>query len=73
MAIQYKVDILNELKNKGFTTYRIRKEKLLSEGTIQKFRNNETTVTLSNIEIICKLLDCQPSDIMEYVPDDKVS
>lgn len=70
MAIQYKINILDELKNKGFTTYRIRKEKILSEGTLQKFRNNDTTVTLGNIETICKLLDCQISDIMEYVPDD---
>ena len=71
MAIKYKINILDELKNMGFTTYRIRKEKLLSEGTIQKFRNNETSVTLSNIETICKLLNCQPSDIMEYIPDKK--
>lgn len=71
MAIQYKINILDELKNNGFTTYRIRKEKLLSEGTIQKFRNNDTNVTLGNVEIICKLLDCQPSDIMEYVPDNE--
>ena len=70
MAIQYKINILDELKNKGFTTYRIRKEKILSEGTLQKFRNNDTTVTLGNIETICKLLDCQPSDIMEYIPDE---
>lgn len=71
MAIQYKINILDELKHKGFTTYRIRKEKILSEGTLQKFRNNDTAVTLGNIETICKLLDCQPSDIMEYIPDDK--
>ena len=71
MAIQYTINILDELKNKGFTTYRIRKEKLLSEGTIQKFRNNDTNVTLGNIELLCKLLNCQPSDIMEYVPDDE--
>ena len=70
MAIQYKINILDELKNRGFTTYRIRKEKILSEGTLQKFRNNDTAVTLGNIETICKLLDCQPSDIMEYIPDE---
>mgnify|MGYP002768608712 CR=1 FL=1 len=70
MAIQYKINILDALKTNGFTTYRIRKEKLLSESTIQKFRNNETTVTLANIATICRLLHCQPSDIMEYIPDE---
>lgn len=73
MAIKYTVNIIDELKNKGFTTYRIRKEKLLSEGTIQKFRNNDTNVTLGNIDIICKLLDCQPADIIEYVEETKKS
>ena len=73
MAFKYKINILDELKNKGFTTYRIRKEKIFSEGTLQKFRNNETTVTLGNIETICKLLNCQPSDIIEYVPDNDIN
>ena len=70
MPIKYTIDILKELKNKGFTTYRIRKEKLLSEGTIQKFRNNDTNVKLNNIETICTLLSCQPSDIIEYIPEE---
>ena len=65
MAFKYKINILDELKNKGFTTYRIRKEKIFSEGTLQKFRNHETTVTLGNIETICRLLNCKPSDIIE--------
>lgn len=69
MSIKYTIDILKELKNKGFTTYRIRKEKLLSEGTIQKFRNNDTNVTLNNIETVCTLLNCQPADIIEYISD----
>jgi putative transcriptional regulator len=69
MAIKYKCDILNELKNKGFTTYKIRKEKLLSEGTLTKLRTNDTAITLNNISVICELLDCQPSDLIEYVPD----
>lgn len=73
MAFKYKINILDELKNKGFTTYRIRKEKIFSEGTLQKFRNNETTITLGNIETICKLLNCQPSDIIEYVPDNDIN
>ncbi|SCI04519.1 Predicted transcriptional regulator [uncultured Ruminococcus sp.] len=68
MPIRYKINILEALKAKGFTTYRIRKEKIFSESTLQKFRNNES-VSLDNIATVCKLLDCQPGDIMEYVKD----
>lgn len=66
--IKYKIDVLQALKNAGFTTYKLRKEKLLGEATIQKLRNSEQ-VSWDNINTICKLLDCQPGDIMEYVDD----
>ena len=30
-------------------------------------------VRLSTLEAICKALDCQPGDILEYVPDETVN
>lgn len=65
MPILYKFDVLQALKSKGYNTNRIRKEKLLAESTLQKLRNNEM-VAISNIETICRLLNCQPGDILEY-------
>lgn len=69
MPMKYKIDVLSALKEQGVTTYKIRKEKLLSESTVQKLRAN-IGVSWENIETICRLLHCQPGDIMEYVPDD---
>lgn len=63
MPIIYKCDILAALKEHGYTTYRLRKEKLLSESTIQKLRKNEV-VAIANIDIICELLNCQPGDVI---------
>lgn len=71
MPIQYKVDVLAALKDKGFTTYRIRKEKLLSESTVQKLRSRNP-VAWENLETLCELLHCQPGDIVEYVPDQTI-
>ena len=68
MPINYKIDILADLKKKGYSTYRLRKEKLLSESTVQKLRNGEP-VSWENISTLCRLLNCQPGDIMEYVED----
>lgn len=68
MPIEYKIDVIAKLKEAGFSTYRIRKEKLLGEATLQKIRNGEP-VSWENISTICMLLDCQPGDIMEYVED----
>lgn len=68
MAIKYKFDALHALKSAGFNTSRIRKEKLLAESTLQKLRSDEM-VAISNIDTICRLLGCQPGDILEYKPD----
>lgn len=68
MPIRYKGDILSKLKEAGFSTYRIRKDKLLGEFTVQKLRSGEP-ISWESISIICRLLNCQPGDIMEYVED----
>ena len=70
MGLQFKVDVLAVLKEKGITTYQIRKEKLLSESTVQKLRAG-VGVSWENIETLCRLLDCQPSDLIEYVKEDE--
>lgn len=69
--LKYKFDVLDKLKAAGYSTYRIRKEKLFSESTLQKFRKEETTITGDNINCLCEILNIQPSDIWEYVPDNK--
>lgn len=66
----YKLDILSALKNNGYTTYRIKKEKILSESTLQKFRHKEG-ISWSNLDTLCSLLQCQPGDIIAYIPDDQ--
>ena len=72
MSLRWKIDILQALKEKGITSYTLRKTTdksiSLSESTIQKLRQGEG-VSWDNIERICKLLKCQPSDIMEYIDD----
>lgn len=68
MPLQYKIDVLNALKEKGFTTYKIRQEKLLSESTVQKLRAG-VGVSWENIETLCRLLECQPADLIEYIED----
>lgn len=68
MPLQYKFDVVAALKDKGYTTYKIRQEKLLSESTIQKLRAGKG-VSWENIETLCHLLDCQPGDLIEYTED----
>lgn len=69
MCLRYKIDILSEFKKNGYNTVRIRDEKITGQRQLQEYRNNK--VTMSGILLACHLLDCQPGDILEYVPDEK--
>ena len=69
MPLVYKIDVLNALKEKGYNTNKIRTEGLLSQSTSQKFRNKQG-VSWENLETLCRLLECQPADLIEYVAVD---
>ena len=68
MPVVYKIDILAALKEAGYNTNRLRKEKLLSEGVIQSLREKKF-ISLQNISKICELLDCQTADLLVYVKE----
>lgn len=69
MALQYRINVLEALKEKGYTSYTLRKEKLLGESTIQKLRGG-LPVSWENLEVLCQLLDCNIGDIIDYVKED---
>jgi len=62
---KYKIDVLGTLKNNGYTTTRMRSEKLLGENAIQSLRRNEV-VGIIALDKICSLLDIQPGDLIEH-------
>lgn len=72
MPIIYKFDILQALKDKGYNTNTLRKEKLLAEGVIQSLRNGRA-VSFANLEKLCELLEMQPGDIIGYEKPAQVS
>ena len=65
MALKYNINVLDALKEKGYSSYTLRKEKLLSESTIQKLREGEG-VAWDNLDTLCRLLECDISDLLEY-------
>lgn len=69
-VLRYKIDILEELKEKGYTSYKLRKDKIMGEAQIQKIRNGEIA-SKETLNTICKLLHCQPGDILEYIEIDE--
>lgn len=65
MPVVYKIDVLAALKEKGYSTYKLRKEKILAESVIQQLRDKEL-VSWANVDKLCEMLECDVGDILEY-------
>ena len=69
--LRYKINILKELKKAGYNTVRIRQEKLIGESTVQRLRTGNTSLNLESLDFVCRILQCQPGDLVEWVPDEE--
>lgn len=65
----YKIDVIQELKDKGYNSNRIRKEKLIGENAMQKLREGKMVGNIA-LDQICTLLQKQPGSIIKWVPDE---
>ena len=61
--------LLELMKQRGITSYTIRQNNIIGQATLQKIKNGGDIDTRT-IAKLCRLLDCQPGDILEYVPDE---
>jgi putative transcriptional regulator len=68
MGMKYKIDVIAALKDAGYNTNRIRKEKIMGEAMLQKIRSGQM-VSWATMETLCELLNCQPADLIEYVKE----
>ena len=59
------------LSEKGKTFYSLRKDKVVGTETIKKLQQGQGYIDTRTISNLCEYLDCQPGDLMEYVPDNK--
>ena len=70
MGISYK-KLFALMESKGIKKFDLRKSGLSPTIVDRLVKNNN--VNTSTIIELCKLLDCQPGDILEYVPDDNIN
>lgn len=66
--LEYKIEILEELKRHGFTTYRIRQEKRLSESQIANIRAGKV-LSASGLDALCTMTGKQPGQLIAWKPD----
>lgn len=65
--ISYK-PLLKLLIDRDIKKKDLQKQMNVSWSTIAKFNTNEK-VSLDIIDKLCTILDCQPGDLIEHVPD----
>jgi len=64
---------LFELITKRNKTQYYLRQNGISPSILNKLKNGKGGLDARTIEKLCRLLNCQPGDIMEYVPDDEPS
>ncbi len=68
MGIMINLDVMMARRKIGLTELSDRVGITLANLSILK-NNRAKAIRFSTLEAICKALDCQPGDILEYVPD----
>ena len=67
MSIKYD-KLLKLMSEKGITSYTIKKDNIIGQATLKKIKEGGDIDTRT-IDKLCKLLQCQPGDIIEYTED----
>lgn len=65
--IEYRIDVIEELKKIGVNTTTVRKNGLFGQDTMRKFRAGDTHISLDVLNRLCCVLEMQPRDIIRYV------
>lgn len=58
------------MKQKGVSQYTLIKKYKISPAQITRLKRNEY-VSTHTIDVFCKILDCNVSDIMQFIDDTK--
>ncbi len=70
MGIIINLDVVMAQRKKGLTE--LSKEVDITMANLSILKNNKAkAIRFSTLEAICKALDCQPGDIIGYVPDEE--
>lgn len=65
--IEYKIDVINELRKIGINTTTARNSGIFAQATMKKFKDLDTSISLDNLNRLCCVLEMQPRDIIKFV------
>ena len=56
------------MEQQGATTYTLQVKGQISSSTVRRLKNGES-VSTNNLDALCKVLWCDLTDVISYVPD----
>lgn len=69
--LEYKINVIKELENVGINTTVAKKTGIFAQVTMKKFKENDTNISLDNLNRLCCVLEMQPRDIIKYIETEK--
>lgn len=64
--LKYKFDVGEALEKAGINMYMAKKTKILSQDTLKKIKNGDTSISLESINRVCMILNMQPEQLLLY-------
>ncbi len=58
------------MKVRGATTYTLQVKGEISSSTVRRLKAGES-VSTNTLNALCRILECELSEIVEYIPDKK--
>lgn len=63
--------LIKLMKDNKITSYTLKKDKIIGQATYKKIMEGGDIDTRT-ISKMCELLNCQPGDILQYIPNDPI-
>ena len=70
MASRYD-KLINRLKAENYTSYKVKQTKLMGQSTYKSLMEGNGSLSQETLDRLCKEFNCQPGDLMEWVPDEE--
>ncbi|MEI1257544.1 helix-turn-helix transcriptional regulator [Blautia sp. JLR.GB0024] len=69
--LKYKFNVGEALERAGLNMYKAKTTKVLSQNTLKKIKNEDTSISLDSLNKVCTILNMQPKDIIMYVENEE--
>lgn len=69
--IQYKIDVIEELRKVGINTTVAKRTGVFSQATMRRFKERNTAISVGALNRLCCILEMQPRDILKFVETDQ--